>query len=148
MGTPATPPLSINMFKTVCVLLVLATISGAIHLRARRQESQGVVSLAMCGNGNKRHCTCSDGVRLTWRRIHVVMAPIWTREPVNVPRVTLRKLAPGRVTPFTQSAWAQTETQSDPPVGAVTTPWQTGLTIPVVLDPPGWSPAPARRSNT
>merc|ERR1712080_262440 len=80
------------------------------------------------------------GVRLTWRRIHVVMAPIWTREPVNVPRVTLRKLAAGRGTPFTQSAWAQTETQSDPPVGAVTTPWQTGLNPKLPLSQPKNTP--------
>merc|ERR1712243_117220 len=55
------PPANINMFKALSVLLVLVTISDGIHLRAKRQQSSGGVSLAICGNGNKRSCTCTDG---------------------------------------------------------------------------------------
>merc|ERR1712126_340333 len=54
-------PANINMFKALCVFLVLVTISDGIHLRAKRQQSPGGVSLAICGNGNKRSCTCTDG---------------------------------------------------------------------------------------
>merc|ERR1712179_64947 len=53
------PPPTVTMFKALSLLLVFFSLSDSIHLRFEKRSA--AVSLAICANGNRRSCTCTDG---------------------------------------------------------------------------------------